>query len=256
MQSFEAIPILNEALVPPSAPATAVYIPAGTNKTSTFESISKAFTLHAMQQQFSLNININEVWQVYLCLVAIEKHLKHDSCGRTSLKPSLVATGTADRMVGHFQRFVVLHLRRGDTLDLCDNSPENISDFMRCQVDKTKLSSYQAVIFFTNDESGEYIEAVKSRLETFAPWQVIHGDAAVIELLKLRGVMPDGHTDNYLVYEVYKAVAARAKLMLSFGGHEPHQFEKCKRQTSCAERRNSSVSLVLQAHSASAISHT
>jgi hypothetical protein len=209
-----------------------IYLPQGKDRKSTMSRIGKAFDIHSKGHAYALNFNLDEVWEIYNCLGQVDKQLRSQECGKTSFSPSLIATETADTIVRGYNRFVVLHLRRHDTVKLCDNSPKKVADFMRCQMGPSTATNFDAIIFFTNDLEDSYINDVRAELNTFAPWKVIQGDAEVISALK-KGGYGANDIDNYLVYEVYKATAKKAQVLLSFGGHEDGQLEKCKKQTSC-----------------------
>lgn len=169
-------------------------------------------------------------------------HSLHDTatCPLKGVGPSQWVTKAAEAIVGTFDRFALLHIRRSDTLRYgCNSTPDMVRKFLACGPLAKFKGDFPFVIFFTDETDYQYLLEVHAALRFFAK-HVIHGDiAAKEELAILFGNSPS--VDNYLVYSVKNELRGQigrtsnqSYYLGEFGGHSKDTAAKCKRQTSCA----------------------
>ena len=119
-----------------------------------------------------------------------------------------------------------LHIRRGDTVNKCDTSIGAVLKYMRCPGARFNVTTNHKLVFFTDETSPSYINAVPTTLSSLPRWGggVVHGDQIVREHMN-----PEDRGDNYLVY-------AAASLLMSHAD-ELYSMERCSGQQSCENIR-------------------
>ena len=123
-----------------------------------------------------------------------------------------------------------LHIRRGDTVNKCDTSIGAVLKYMRCPGARFNVTTNHKLVFFTDETSPSYIDAVQRTLSSLPRWGggIVHGDEMVRELL-------DGsdRADNYLVYSVASLLMSRADQFFA--------MERCGGKQDCGNIRPVSV---------------
>ena len=135
---------------------------------------------------------------------------------------------------GSLRELIVLHVRRGDTSELCDTSVDAIERLLGCSRMRAQALSHASprLVIFTDETKQSYVERLISRLMALYAHDgtsavVRHGDALLASLL--------GTDDNFVVFAAVSAImdAAGTVLRFGFGGACPsHDDDSRKRNFS------------------------
>jgi len=202
--------------------------------------MSEAFEVFKTGELFALSVAMGDFRSGVLqssCRQHISD-LQSNSCSQDAFLPSPMVQSAVESFVGSFGGgpFATLHIRRGDTVKLgCDTSPARVGMFLNCRLGHQN-GSFPAIILFTDERDGAYIESVLKVLRAHSAISM-HGDAELSALLKQNGA---ADLDNYLIYVASSAVKGRARIQLEFGGHRESSMMAayCDRQVRCERSGN------------------
>ena len=203
-------------------------------------SMDEAYVFSAKHIPFIYKLSMHDMYQTVMKSACVNKtviqNLRISGCDYVQREPCAVARQVANELVGSFERFAVLHVRRGDTLRLgCDPSPERVRLFLNCQLGRYDRI-FPVIFFFSDDNDPMFVSDILAMLKQFTPHPV-HGDTSSSSILKHIGIeQPD---DDYLIYTVLNALrdlalASPPSIQLEFGGHGAEMKERCDRMIQCA----------------------
>ena len=162
------------------------------------------------------------------------------TCPKKSVGSSHWIVRAAEAIVGSFDRFALLQIRRADTLKFgCNSTPDMVRKFLICGPLAQFNGNFPVLIFFTDEMDYEYLLEVQATMRFFAR-HVIHGDVIAKEELALL-FQNSAFVDNYLIFSVKNELRGwigrttnQSFYLGEFGGHSKNTAELCRRQTSCA----------------------
>lgn len=173
------------------------------------------------QQQHDKPLKKGFIWEIYPVLYqyydAYDKwwretigENKGGSCQYTQGLKSTTSYQVKDRVLELLQQqypysnyFVPLHIRRGDTMDVCDTSLEKMKDFFSCSLDGPLATRENTTILLATDERDAcYRQAVRSMMEELG-YTFVDLDAVVWDVLRdFSGTRNTQLLNNMFVYKV------------------------------------------------------
>ena len=102
-----------------------------------------------------------------------------------------------------------LHIRRGDTINVCDTRIEVIDYFLKCSLNGTETTGKNITLLLGSDETNTtYREKVMELQDGFPHVSILDADSLTLEEIKeaaTTGLIDAGaefETNNYYIYEV------------------------------------------------------
>jgi len=156
-----------------------------------------------------------------------------DSTFKPKWSPSVFANEVAITMTQGHPTYAVLHIRRGDVVELCDSSPKNVGLHVNCWI-----GQFPAIFICSDEVNNDYITEVIQEVSKYSD-NVKHVESESWRFFQERGVSRDD-VDNFLIYEICNALKALTeyKYVSKFGGHGHDQKKSCERSTRCARNNN------------------
>ncbi len=99
----------------------------------------------------------------------------------------------------------LLHLRRGDVIDVCNTSVERIREYLSCSLNNTEIFGNLTLLMTSDEEDDHYRQSIKTLASDFEHVTILDVDEMIWETVDEavgRGELSKDHHNNYFVYEI------------------------------------------------------
>lgn len=156
-----------------------------------------------------------------------QKHIKAD-CKIIKPYPDLVYRLKEKFFEGlkrkhpYTNHFVYLHIRRGDTIDVCDTSLERMRDYLSCSFDQSKKYGNFTILMSSDEKNSTYRKAIQSMVEDGGHRGFVDLDSAVWKLVRNYAETEDGGDrllNNMVVFKIVKSIHYDEQVALVLAKH-------------------------------------
>lgn len=115
-------------------------------------------------------------------------------------------------------RFGYLHLRRSDTMHVCNTTVEKVQEYLSCSF-QSVLDEVQSMpmVMSTDEQSAAYIQGIGRIVESLG-MQFVHLDSTIRNMIEKdvkTGKLHREQVHNYMIFSIVKHVAKSATFQLS-----------------------------------------